>query len=157
MSQTTDGGAPPVYVQAGPPARAFDGVRTRRIFAIALDLVVITIIFTVLFLALAVLGVVTFGFAWLLIPPLYPAIALVYNGVSISGWRMATPGMRMMDLEMRLTDGSRVPFLNAAAHAVFFYLSWVFLTPLILIVSLLTRDKRCLHDMVAGVVVTRRI
>ena len=58
---------------------------------------------------------------------------------------------------MRMMDGTRVPFVNAAAHAVFFYLSWTILTPFILLVSLFSRDKRCLHDMAAGVIVTRRL
>jgi uncharacterized RDD family membrane protein YckC len=41
-------------------------------------------------------------------------------------------------------------------HAVLFYLSWTILTPLVLIVTLVSRNKRCLHDMVSGVIVTRR-
>jgi uncharacterized RDD family membrane protein YckC len=59
-----------------------------------------------------------------------------------------------MDLEMRLTDGSRVPFMNAAVHALLFYLSWMF--PPIFLFSLLASDKRCLHDILAGVIVLRR-
>ena len=106
--------------------------------------------------ALAFLGLVTFGLTWLLIPILYPAVALLYNGLTISGWRRATPGMRLMDLEMRLMDGSRTPFINAAAHAVLFYLSWTILTPLVLVVALASRNKRCLHDMLSSVIVTRR-
>jgi uncharacterized RDD family membrane protein YckC len=41
---------------------------------------------------------------------------------------------------------------------VIFYLSWytVVLGMINLIVSLVSNDKRCLHDMMAGVVVTRR-
>ena len=31
-----------------------------------------------------------------------------------------------MDLKMRLTDSARVPFLNAAVHAVLFYVSTMF-------------------------------
>lgn len=138
------------------PAAALEGVRTRRIFAVGFDLIFITIIVAVLFIALSVLGLLTFGLTWLLIPPLFPAVALFYNGLTISGWRMATPGMRMMDLEMRLTDGSPTPFVNAAVHAVLFYLSWTILTPFILLVSLVARNKRCLHDIFSGVVVTRR-
>jgi uncharacterized RDD family membrane protein YckC len=138
------------------PAAAFAGVRTRRMVAIAIDLMFITLLFLVALAILLVLGVVTFGLAWFLIPPLYPAIAFLYNGMTVSGWRMGTPGMRMMDLEVRMTDGSPVPFLNAAAHALLFYLSWVFLTPLVLLVSLFSNGKRCLHDMLAGIVVTRR-
>ena len=139
------------------PPRALEGVRTRRIFAIGFDLVFITIIVGVLFVALAFLGLVTFGLTWLLIPILYPAVALLYNGLTISGWRRGTPGMRLMDLEMRLMDGSRTPFIVAAVHAVLFYLSWTILTPLVLIVTLASRNKRGLHDMLSGVIVTRRV
>ncbi len=64
---------------------------------------------------------------------------------------MATPGMRAMDLEMRMHEtGARVPFINAAAHALFFYLSWFF--PPVFLVSLVDAEKRCLHDILAGVV-----
>ena len=138
------------------PARALEGVRTRRIMAIGFDLILISIIVAIAFLFLSVLGVLTFGLAWLAIPFLYPVVALFYNGMTISGPERATPGMRMMDLEMRLTDGYAVPFLYAAVHAVLFYLSWTMLTPLVLVVSLFARNKRCLHDILAGVVVTRR-
>jgi uncharacterized RDD family membrane protein YckC len=138
------------------PPRALEGVRTRRSFAIGFDLIFITLLVGVLFVALAFLGLVTFGLTWLLIPVLYPAVALLYNGLTISGWRRATPGMRLMDLEMRLMEGLRTPFINAAVHAVLFYLSWTILTPLVLIVALVSRNKRCLHDMLSGVIVTRR-
>jgi uncharacterized RDD family membrane protein YckC len=61
-----------------------------------------------------------------------------------------------MDLEMRMDEsGARVPFINAAVHAVLFYLSWFF--PLLFLVSLVDGEKRCLHDMLAGVVVVRRL
>jgi uncharacterized RDD family membrane protein YckC len=64
--------------------------------------------------------------------------------------------MRMMDLEMRMQDtGARVPFINAAVQAVLFYVSWFF--PPILAVSLVDGEKRCLHDIIAGVVVVRRL
>ena len=138
------------------PPRALDGVRTRRILAILVDLVVITLIVGVAFVFLSILGVLTFGLAWLLIPPLFPVVALIYNGFTISGPSRGTPGMRLMDLEVRLTDGYRVPFIYAAVHAVLFYLSWTFLTPIVLVVSLFARNKRCLHDILASMVVTRR-
>ena len=60
--------------------------------------------------------------------------------------------MRAMDLEMRLTDGTRVPFLNAAVLAVLFYVSTMF--PPVFLVSLVSANKRCLAiDMLAGVIV----
>ena len=137
------------------PAAALSGVRTRRILAWFIDLVFISMICLILFVPLGIMGLLTFGLSWFLIPPLYPLTAFFYNGLFISGGRMATPGMAMMDLEMRLNNGAPPPFLNAAVQALFFYLSWS-LTPLIFLVSLLDANKRCLHDMLAGVIVTRR-
>jgi uncharacterized RDD family membrane protein YckC len=100
--------------------------------------------------------VLTFGLALFFLPPLWPIVAFFYNGLSVSGPKMATPGMRAMDLEMRMHEtGARVPFINAAAHAVLFYLSWFF--PPIFLVSLVDPEKRCLHDIIAGVVIVRRL
>ena len=155
----TDVQQPPTAPATWParlPFAALSGVRTRRMMALGLDLIAITILFGICFVIVLVLGIPTLGLAWFLIPVLYPAIALFYNGLSISGWHMATPGMRAMDLQMRHADGTRVSFITGAAHAVLFYVSWTLLTPLILLVSLISNDKRCLHDIVAGVVVTRR-
>ena len=52
-------------------------------------------------------------------------------------------------------DGARVPFVNAAVQAVLFYVSWFF--PPIFLVSLVDAEKRCLHDIIAGVVIVRRL
>jgi uncharacterized RDD family membrane protein YckC len=129
------------------------GVRSRRILALALDLVLVSILAFVIWLALLIL---TLGLSLILLPPLFPAVAFFYNGLTVSGAKMATPGMRMTGLEMRMhEDGTRVPFLNAAAHALFFYLSWFF--PPIFLVSLFDVEKRCVHDMLAGVTVVRRL
>jgi uncharacterized RDD family membrane protein YckC len=143
---------------AGAPARALRsdalaGVRTRRIFAVVLDLVIVS----VLVAAVWTLSIImTLGFALLILPPLYPIVAFFYNGLTVSGARMATPGMRAMDLEMRLQEsGQRVPFVNAAVQAVLFYISWFF--PPIFLVSLVDSEKRCLHDILAGVVIVRRL
>jgi uncharacterized RDD family membrane protein YckC len=129
------------------------GVRTRRILALAFDLVLVSILAFVIWFALLIL---TLGLSLILLPPLFPTVAFFYNGLTVSGRNMATPGMRMAGLEMRMhEDGARVPFLNAAAHALFFYLSWFF--PPIFVVSLFDVEKRCVHDMLAGVTVVRRL
>lgn len=103
-----------------------------------------------------VLLVLTLGLSLFLLPPIFPLVAFFYNGLTVSGYRMATPGMRAMDLQMRMVEtGARVPFINAAAHALFFYLSWML--PPIFVVSLVDAEKRCVHDMLAGVIFVRRI
>jgi uncharacterized RDD family membrane protein YckC len=139
------------FIWSALPPEALAGVRTRRILALGLDFIIVSILSFVIWFALLI---ATFGLSLFLIPPLFPLVAFFYNGLTVSGWRMATPGMSAMDLEMRCVNGSRVPFLNAAVHAVFFYLSWMF--PPIFLVSLLSNDKRCLHDILAGVIVIRR-
>jgi uncharacterized RDD family membrane protein YckC len=132
---------------------AFSGVRTRRILALALDLVLVCGLAALTWLALLIL---TLGLSLFFLPPLFPLVAFFYNGLTVSGAKMATPGMRAMDLEMRMRDtGARVPFVNAAAHALFFYLSWFF--PAVFLVSLIDSRKRCLHDILADVTVVRRM
>lgn len=146
-----------IFVAAQPAqpmrADALSGVRSRRILALCFDFIIVGILVALVWIAAIVL---TLGFALFFLPPLFPLVAFFYNGLSVSGRNMATPGMRAMDLEMRMQDtGSRVPFINAAAQAVMFYISWFF--PPILLVSLVDGEKRCLHDILAGVVIVRRL
>ena len=151
MSNIAGAGAP----FAAPALRsdALAGVRTRRILALGFDLVIVGFLAATLFIALLIL---TLGLSWFLLPPLFPLVAFFYNGMSVSGRKMATPGMRAMDLEMRMHEsGERVPFINAAAHALFWYLSWFF--PPVFLTTLVDSEKRCLHDLLAGVVIVRRL
>ena len=139
--------------RAGLPAGALSGVRTRRMLAVCLDLVVVSILSFGLWLALLVL---TFGLSLVILPPLFPFVAFFYNGFTVSGRKMATPGMRLMDLEMRTNSyGGQVSFIAAAVHAVLFYVSWMF--PPVFLWSLIAGDKRCLHDVFADVIVVRRL
>ncbi|HKN28724.1 MAG TPA: RDD family protein [Roseiarcus sp.] len=133
-------------------ADALAGVRSRRILAVCFDLVIVSVLVALIWIAAIVL---TLGLALFFLPPLWPIVAFFYNGLTVSGPKMATPGMRAMDLEMRMhEDGARVPFVNAAVQAVLFYVSWCF--PPIFLVSLVDPEKRCLHDIIAGVVIVRR-
>ena len=136
-----------------PRADLFEGVRTRRILALVIDLFIVSILAAVLWIALLIL---TLGLSLFFLPPLFPLVAFFYNGLTVSGRKMATPGMRAMNVEIRMHDtGARVPFINAAAHALFFYVSWCF--PPIFLVSLVDSEKRCAHDILAGVTVVRRL
>ena len=70
------------------------GVRTRRILALAIDLVLVSILAFVIWFALLIL---TLGLSLILLPPLFPLVAFFYNGFTVSGRKMSTPGMRAMD------------------------------------------------------------
>jgi uncharacterized RDD family membrane protein YckC len=134
-------------------ADALSGVRTRRIVAVCIDFVLVSLLVMGLWIVSIVL---TLGLALFFLPPLFPFVAFFYNGLTVSGAKMATPGMRALDLEIRMDhSGARVPFVNAAVQAVLFYLSWCF--PPVFLVSLIDAEKRCLHDIIAGVVIVRRL
>ena len=134
-------------------ADALVGVRRRRVIAICIDFVIVSMAVAALWIVSMVL---TLGLAIFFLPPLFPFVAFFYNGLTVSGRKMATPGMRALDLEMRMSDsGARVRFINAAVQAVLFYVSWCF--PPVFLVSLVDAEKRCLHDIIAGVVIVRRL
>lgn len=133
------------------PRAAFTGVRSRRLLAFSFDFVLVSIVAMLMWLGLFV---VTLGLSAFLLPPLWPFVAFFYNGLSVSGSGMATPGMRLLDLQMRGVDGAPVGFIMAGVHAVLLYMSWLF--PPVFLWSLVTPDKRCLHDIFAGLVVVRR-
>jgi uncharacterized RDD family membrane protein YckC len=134
----------------------FRGVLTRRVFAFLIDLVVLSIPIVLAVIFIAVFGVVTLGLGWALFWLVSPATVIwpiVYYGMSLGGPHSATLGMRMMDLQMRTFSGTPGYFVLGAAHAVLFWASFSFLTPLVLIVGLLNGRRQLLHDLVLGTVV----
>ena len=134
----------------------FRGVLTRRVFAFLIDLVVLSIPVILACMFIAVFGVVTLGLGWALFWLVSPASviwALVYYGASLGGPHSATLGMRVMDLELRTWYGAPGYFVLGAMHAVLFWISVSFLTPLILLVGLFNGRRRLLHDIILGTVV----
>jgi uncharacterized RDD family membrane protein YckC len=134
----------------------FRGVLTRRVFAFLIDLVVLSIPVILACVFIAVFGVVTLGLGWALFWLVSPASviwAIVYYGASLGGPHSATLGMRVMDLQLRTWTGSPGYFVLGAAHAVLFWVSVSFFTPLILLVGLFNGRRRLLHDMILGTVV----
>jgi uncharacterized RDD family membrane protein YckC len=139
-----------------PPARAdVSGVLSGRSMAWLVDVIIVALLWCVFVTVLLVLGIFTFGLSWMLIAPLWPIIAVIYSGITVSGPRRGTIGMRMMGVEMRTLDGGTAPFVVAAVHAVFFYVTISVLTPLILLVGLFNRDRRLVHDFLAGLIAVR--
>lgn len=133
----------------------FDGVRTRRIFAFVLDIIVLSIFTVIASVVVGFFGVLTLGLGWLLYPILLPLLAIAYIGLTMGGPKSATPGMQAMGIEMRLWHGGRMYGLLAIVHALLFYfaagtgLLWL----IILGASLFSSTKRCLHDVLLGTVV----
>ena len=134
----------------------FRGVLTRRVIAFLIDLVVLSVPVIVGYVFIAVFGLITLGLGWALFWLAWPASviwAIVYYGASLGGPYSATLGMRVMDLELRTWYGASGYFVLGAMHAVLFWLSISFLSPLILLVGLFNARRRLLHDIVLGTVV----
>ena len=134
----------------------FRGVLTRRVFAFLIDLVVIAVPVILGYLFIAVFGLITLGIGWALFWLAWPATviwAVVYYGATLGGPYSATLGMRVMDLELRTWYGAPGYFVLGAMHAVLFWVSVSFLSPLVLLVGLFNGRRRLLHDIVLGTVV----
>lgn len=134
----------------------FRNVLTRRVIAFLIDLVVLSVPVALGYLFIAVFGLITLGLGWMLFWLAWPATvvwAVIYYGTTIGGPHSATIGMRVMDLELRTWYGAPGYFVLGAAHAVLFWTSISFLTPLILLIGLFNARRRLAHDIVLGTVV----
>jgi uncharacterized RDD family membrane protein YckC len=151
-----DGGVQPHAFDPDLDPELFRGVLTRRMFAFLIDLVVLSVPVILACIFIAIFGVVTLGLGWALFWLVSPASiiwALVYYGASLGGPHSATMGMRVMDLELRTWYGAPGYFTLGAAHALTFWVSVSFLTPLVLLIGLFNGRRRLLHDIVLGTVV----
>ena len=135
----------------------FDAVLARRMVALVIDIVVISLPimlggFFFLFFSLITLGLGWFLFSWVL----YPASliwTLFYYGITLGGPHSATVGMRVMNLQMRTWYGGPSYFLYGVAHAILFWLSVSLLSPFVLLVGFFNDRRRLLHDMAIGAVI----
>ena len=151
-----DGGVPPHAFDPDLEPELFRGVLTRRVFAFLIDLIVLSVPVILGYIFIAVFGLITLGLGWVLFWLAWPASviwAIVYYGASLGGPHSATLGMRAMDLELRTFYGAPGYFVLGAMHAVLFWVSVSFLTPLVVLVGLFNGRRRLLHDIVLGTVV----
>ena len=146
---------PHAYDPATQP-ELFEGVLARRVMAIIIDVVIITVPLIFLAIFIFIFGLVTLGLGWFLFwlyGPISVIWALLYYGLTLGSPRSATIGMRMVDLEMRTWYGAPCYFVLGAVHAVGYWVSVTFLTPFILLLGLFNDRRRLLHDMVLGTIV----
>jgi uncharacterized RDD family membrane protein YckC len=151
-----DGGVPPHAFDPDLEPELFRGVLTRRVFAFLIDLVVLSVPVILGYIFIAVFGLLTLGLGWVLFWLAWPASviwAIVYYGASLGGAHSATLGMRVMDLELRTFYGAPGYFVLGAMHAVLFWVSVSFLSPLVVLVGLFNGRRRLLHDIVLGTVI----
>lgn len=155
MSQTITLDAGELNYDPAVHPELYDGVRTRRVFAFLTDFAVILALMVAAYVVIAIVGFFTLGLLWLLLPAVWPVVAILYSVLTLGGPYSATPGMRFMGIEIRNLRGERIDYAIALFHALGFWFSVAILTPLILLVALFTQRKQLLHDLILGTVAVR--
>jgi uncharacterized RDD family membrane protein YckC len=133
----------------------YDGIRSRRSFAFLIDVSIIMFLMLAASLVIAVLGVFTLGLGWFLFPLVWPVVAILYEVLTKGGPASATPGMRMVGIELRTLAGERLNYPLALLHSLGFWFSVTLLTPFVLLVSLFSSRKQLLHDLALSTAAVR--
>lgn len=137
-----------------PALRASLGGRT---VAYLLDILFILGFTALLWLAIVIVGLVTFGLGWTLFAIL-PASGVIYSALTVGGARQGTLGMRIMGLRVVAPEsGARIDPITAAVHALLFYVavSTFLLWVVDLAFGLARGDRRLGHDLLLGLAVVR--
>ena len=130
------------------------GVVWRRVWAWIVDVILIAVIATALYVGMFLLGVITFGLGFGLMG-LLPAVPLAYHILFVASARAATPGQSLLGVVVvRDADGTRPGLLEATLFTLGLWATFALFMPLLLI-ALFTERHRALHDIVSGLVVVR--
>jgi uncharacterized RDD family membrane protein YckC len=151
---------PVTWTDAAPDPLGFpalyDGLLWRRALAYLVDIMVIGMLLAMAWTGFVLLGLLTFGLLWSLLPLATWIIPLGYHAWLVGGPQGATLGMRLADLEVRTWSGGRPRFGQALLMAALFYATVAPTCFLVLLLVLLNDRRRALHDYLSGVVVVRR-
>ncbi len=134
----------------------YSGIVVKRIAAFLIDAFLIALLMLGWSALTVVLAIGSLG----LLSPLiavYVLVPLLYDTLLVGGPRSATPGMRVMHIEVRRWDGARPDLLQSALQSLMFYGTVGMTSTLILLVALFNPRRRCLHDYLAGTVTVNRI
>jgi uncharacterized RDD family membrane protein YckC len=133
----------------------FAGIRSRRVFAYLIDVLIIGLLLVALWTIGLIFTVMTFGLLFPVLATLSAILPLIYHTITIGGAGRGTWGMRAMDLRAYSVDGARPNYVQALVFAFGFYLTVSFTTFLVLLVALFNARGRLVHDYVSGLVVAR--
>lgn len=125
-------------------------VPLKRLIAFGVD--------TVLILILTVLVLPFTAFTGLFYFPLLAmVVGFVYRVLTIAGGS-ATPGMRLMAIELRNASGERLDLPQAALHTLLFTLFFSMMLPQLASIALMLTGQRAqgLHDLVLGTAAINR-
>lgn len=128
----------------------------KRIIAHIVDTVIIALAMVPIMVFMVLSAIVTLGLLWIPFALTFLAVRFVYYVAFTAGPQSATPGMRVLGIEVRTWEGGRPDVLQAAVRLGLYYASMAVLTPLILLVVLFNAERRAAHDLLSGTVVINR-
>ena len=136
----------------------YEGVPSRRVFAWLIDAMIMLFLIVAIW---ALAGLVSVASLFTL-GPLSIILAIftvaflpvLYHGYFI-GAHGASPGMSLLDLEVRSWTGDPPELLQGYLHATLFVVTVAPSTWIVLLVAFMNERRRCLHDYLAGTVVVR--
>ncbi|RMF40327.1 MAG: RDD family protein [Alphaproteobacteria bacterium] len=135
-------------------AQFYDGVPMRRFIAWLFDLV---------FVGLITLGVLvaftlpSLGLVFLASFLIWAAVDFIYRAATLAR-ASATPGMRIMGIELRAGDGGRLDATTAILHTLLYYLCFGFVLVQIVNIALMlaSAQGRSLPDLALGTAMINR-
>lgn len=128
----------------------YAGVPVKRLIAWGADTLLIL-------LASLAISAATLFLALMIFPALFAAVHLAYRVFFIAR-ESATPGMRLMGIELRDAQGARLDLATAVLHTLAYSLTAVFVLPLLVSVVLIWTGARAqgLHDLLLGTAAINR-
>ena len=132
----------------------YEGLTWRRVVAYGLDVLAIMTLLGGLWMVLMFFAVLSFGLLLPLKLVVLSLTPLAYHTLFI-GHGGATPGMRLLDVEVRTWTGGRPHFLEAFLMTVLFYATVLPTSWLILLAALFNDRRRTLHDFLSGTLCVR--
>ncbi len=122
----------------------YDGVPAKRLFAWVVDVLLVTVI-------TFILGLLTLSVLWWIWPLTFIAVSFLYRTGSIAAWS-ATPGMQLMNIELRNSMGARFSGGEAALHTLAFMVATGFVILQIISIVMMVMGSRHqgLHDLLIG-------
>lgn len=134
----------------------FRGVLSRRVIANLVDWAIVLVALGAVAFLLFLTHLVTFGLLSVPMALVGLVLPFVYFIGYVGGPSSATPGMKLMDVEVRDISGVRPDLLQAGLRMFLYSASLATLTPLVLLVVFFNRRSRALHDILSASVVVRR-
>jgi len=135
----------------------YRSVLWRRMFAHLVDTLIVALVMAPVLIGLLLTAIVTLGLVAIPMALAFIVVRALYYILYTGGARSATPGMRLLGIELRAIDGGRPGYLQSGIRTLLYYATLAVFTPLILLVVLFNREGRGVHDFLSGTVVVNRL